>query len=581
MRIHARSRVALATTVAACLLIADRVAAQAPPNPPGAARPGLPGAPPPGTGAPGQPPRDPAKPAEGTGTVKGRVVAADTGQPLRRARVTLMSIRKPEPRMTLTNADGVFSFDALPADRYQLMAYKPRYVEGTLGARKPGTAGRPFELADGQKIDNITVALATAGIITGRVLDDIGEVVPGARVSAMRYRYFDGRRQLMQMGRGATADDTGTYRMFGLAPGQYYVTAQGEDMMSFGGMAISPEVTTFAPTFYPSTVSGSEAQPVEVVAGAEVAADITLIAARTAKVRGTLVDGRGRRVVGGFVMVMAAFGRPGMGIGGGNSIKPDGTFELSGLTPGEYTLQAHATYENETEGLNMRGFGTSMPLTVGGSDILDLRVVIPVPVKIAGRIVYEGGTPTADERGSISASVSGSPMDQAAAQFGLDGHFTLEVAPGTRRVNAWISRNWSIKRIAYRGRDYEPGDEIDLTDEPGGRIDIVATNRIASLTGTVADGSGKTVSDYNVLIMPEETARAGPEHVRLERPDQQGRFRAENIRPGSYLAVAVREIEQDDVMDPEALAPFRRIATPVKVREGQTETLTLTLAALP
>jgi hypothetical protein len=346
-------------------------------------------------------------------------------------------------------------------------------------------------------------------------------------------------------------------------------------------MKTSPDVTTFAPTFYPSTASAAEAQPVEVVAGAEAAADITLIAARVAKVRGTVVDARGRRVVGGFLMVMAAVGRPGMGVSAGNMIKPDGSFEVSGLTPGEYTLQARPTYENETDSGGMRAFAASMPLTIGGADITDLRLVVPVPVRIPGQIVYEGGAPAADERGSINASVAGSPMDQAGAEFGTDGRFTLEVAPGPRRVNAWISRNWSIKRISYRGRDYDPGDEIELTDEPGGRLDVVATNRIASVTGTVADAGGKPVSDYNVLIFPEEPSRTGPEHVRLERPDQQGRFRVENVRPGSYLTVAVRDVEQDDVMDPEALAPFRQIATPVKVREGQTETLTLTLATLP
>ena len=67
----------------------------------------------------------------------------------------------------------------LPAGRYQLMGSKPRYVDASFGARRPGRLGRPFELADGQTIRNVALALAPAGVITGRVVDETGDVVPG------------------------------------------------------------------------------------------------------------------------------------------------------------------------------------------------------------------------------------------------------------------------------------------------------------------------------------------------------------------------------------------------------------------
>src|SRR5262245_42149827 len=57
------------------------------------------------------PPRD-AKPAaeRGSAIIRGRVVAGDTGRPLRRARITLTSAELgPEGRRTAsTNLDGVF-----------------------------------------------------------------------------------------------------------------------------------------------------------------------------------------------------------------------------------------------------------------------------------------------------------------------------------------------------------------------------------------------------------------------------------------------------------------------------------------
>src|SRR4051812_31049252 len=78
------------------------------------ARPGLPGTPPRDSSA-----RGPAT-VVGTAVVRGRVIAGDTGLPLRRARVTLQPLAGGEPRVTLGDADGGFAFEALPAGRYEL-----------------------------------------------------------------------------------------------------------------------------------------------------------------------------------------------------------------------------------------------------------------------------------------------------------------------------------------------------------------------------------------------------------------------------------------------------------------------------
>ena len=59
-----------------------------------------------------QPPRDVAAPTSGTGSIRGRVVAADTGEPLRKARVTLGPADKAAPRI-FTDDDG-FIEDSRP-----------------------------------------------------------------------------------------------------------------------------------------------------------------------------------------------------------------------------------------------------------------------------------------------------------------------------------------------------------------------------------------------------------------------------------------------------------------------------------
>ena len=73
-----------------------------------------------GTGGPGMPPRDARSPAQtGTGVIRGRVLAADTGRPLRRARINVTAPELgPQPVNTSTGADGRYEIRDLPAGRY-------------------------------------------------------------------------------------------------------------------------------------------------------------------------------------------------------------------------------------------------------------------------------------------------------------------------------------------------------------------------------------------------------------------------------------------------------------------------------
>src|SRR5688500_1297784 len=65
-----------------------------------------------------QPPRDPSSAASGTALIRGRVLAADTGEPLRRALVRASAPQLRESRATRTDETGLYEFTDLPAGRY-------------------------------------------------------------------------------------------------------------------------------------------------------------------------------------------------------------------------------------------------------------------------------------------------------------------------------------------------------------------------------------------------------------------------------------------------------------------------------
>jgi hypothetical protein len=91
------------------------------------------------------------------------------------------------------------------------------------------------------------------------------------------------------------------------------------------------------------------------------------------------------------------------------------------------------------------------------------------------------------------------------------------------------------------------------------------------------------VQDYQVAIFPEDAdlVARGRDRMRWERGDQQGQFRAEGLPPGRYLAVAGADFGPEDAVDPAFLEAIRRLATPFLLAEGETRTLSLTLATIP
>ena len=147
------------------------------------------------------PARDqPPAPRAGTGVIRGRVVRADTGEPLRRVQVRVDEWSTGDrggPASTMTDAEGRYELTQLPAGRYQLKATRGGYVEVAYGQRRPFERGRPVELGEGAVLQNIDFALPPGAVVTGRVVDEIGEAVASVSVSLERRRYVDGARRLV------------------------------------------------------------------------------------------------------------------------------------------------------------------------------------------------------------------------------------------------------------------------------------------------------------------------------------------------------------------------------------------------
>ena len=197
-------------------------------------------------------------PSTGGAIIRGRIVAADTGLPLRGARVQLTSAELSAPRTATTDLDGKYEFKELAAGRYLLTASAASFIGMAYGQTRPFEAGKPIALGDKQILEDITLRLPVGGAIAGVVLGDGGEPLINATVTALRAQFVGGRRRLVSAGTART-NDLGEYRMFGLSPGSYVVSAGKRSLLS-PGWTITAE-TGYAPAYFPGTPNASDARP--------------------------------------------------------------------------------------------------------------------------------------------------------------------------------------------------------------------------------------------------------------------------------------------------------------------------------
>jgi hypothetical protein len=287
----------------------------------------------------------------GTGKLRGRVVAADTGAIVRRAQVRITS---PDigSKTAFTDAQGRYEFQKLPAGRFTVRVSKSGFVTMQYGQTRPFEPGRPIDLADAQIMEKADVALPRGSAVSGRILDEFGEPVADATVGAMRMQYTQGKRRLSSSGRSSITNDLGQFRLFGLPPGEYYVSATMRSMETMmmdmmgggGGPTGSSNNSGYAATYYPGTPNPAEAQRISLAVGQELSSiDIQMQPVRLARITGTAVSSAGKPISGGMVMLLpAAKDTLQFMPGGTTQTDKDGNFTLSGVAPGDYSIQVQS-----------------------------------------------------------------------------------------------------------------------------------------------------------------------------------------------------------------------------------------------
>lgn len=555
--------------------------------------------------------RDAPARRQGTAVIRGVVVDGASGALLRHATVSLLVEdldRESSRTMAVTaDANGQFEFTGVPAGRVQVTASRSGYF-----AYDNIWNGEPEEIdwqtvAEGQRVQGVRVQLWRGGVVSGRVLDEYGEPAVGVEIEVLRREPGDrgGSVRSTSMPFTPITDDTGGFRVWGLAPGDYLVGARPNRFAAETANTDSERRLGYATTYFPGTATLSGARTLRVLPGRETpGAAFAMVSVPLARVSGTVLlppDTTGRLVNIGVGLVAPE--RLDGYVTRGARARDDGSFELSRLAPGTYQLTARYFGQGGAE------YYGATEITVNGQDLDGVAVPMRAGGVVRGRVVNELGEPVGVPV-MVSLSAAGGPNapTPSPARTYSDGSFRVEGVFGLQRVRAVEARvipgaevpginvrrlqevtpatrartTWWLKSIALNGRDIT--DEIiDVTPE-GAMLEIVMTNRVSSVRGTVAWNRQRSPRRPVVAVFVDDDSRwtRPSRFVGTSEVEADGRFDVRGLPAGSrYLAVAVEGASRAVVVRPEMLESLRAAATPLRVDDGGTHEIGLTAVPRP
>jgi hypothetical protein len=515
------------------------------------------------------PPRDPTA----TGIVRGRVTTA-AGSAVSHARVRLFTPADVmQTQVTLADDAGAFEFRELAKGFFRVGAIKDGY------AVTDGSA-RAVELADGETRERVDLTLARLGTVSGVIADELGDPLQGASVQLLRVRYEAGRRRLVTAGEAALSDDRGRFRAFNIYPGQYIVSATP-------GSVMAADLPGYARSYFPGTEDPASAQFISMAASQDIQGiAFAMSRAATARVAGKALNADGSPIGGGLTLAPSQGSIVATGIGA--RIFPDGTFEFPNVPAGQYVIRADRGRSNSsTEG----EFG-ALPVSVGDRDVIGLTLQTSSGSSIAGRFTFvdfnrsRHPAPSEVEFAPLPANVDLTPTNYATADIHDTWHFEMKGINGPRRLAVTrMPPEWTLREIRVNGVDQT--DRILLFgrgDQSVDDVEVVLTDRVNVINGTVADDRGPFAAGSSVIVFSTDTSRWYP-GSRFQRvvvaAGAGGVFTIAGLPSGSYYAAAVEKPpnDGDDAwQDPEYLRTLVTRASAVTLGDGQTLTLNLRLA---
>ena len=499
--------------------------------------------------SPSPTPKDPEEVP--TGNISGKVVN-ENGQPLIGANVFVRGVAG-SGRSTTSDVEGNFRVGGLDPGLYSVTANAPAYT----GVPIPSTY---YRLGDSVRLE-----LVRGGVVTGVVTNSSGEPVIGVRVRAVRIRDAKGQAEklLAFAFNERSTDDRGVYRIYGLTPGTYLVSAGGGGDFNYSFDPYESDV----PTYSPSSTRDNAAE-VSVRSGEESTADIRYRGEPGYTVSGkvNVTGNNGANVsltpVGGGGAVANAF-----------QVPATRGFAFNGLADGEYKLVAQEISSVPTAGtMPLMAMSDVKRVTVKGANVTGIELTPKPLASISGRVVLEsskapecqGKRPPLFAETLVNSQRHEKEVEvddpiyvrMSSSSVTLDGKGAFlfrNLRPGRYRFEPrFYARYWYVQSISMNTAAPKP-QKIDAaaswTEVKSGEqltnVTITLAEGAASIRGRLALAEGAAPpAGMVVYLVPAEPDKA-EDVLRFFVTEiaAGGTFTLNNLPPGKYLAFTQTNVD--------------------------------------
>ncbi len=475
--------------------------------------------------------------AQGTCAISGTVIDDVSRRPVAQVKVFAGSPvdqgEPPPPVRRLTNAKGEFCFEHLSAGSYKVVAKKLGYLDITYGEQHANGPSLPVDVSADRTEPPLVLKMIPQATISGIVTDADGDPIPFGQVRLYK-------RLLLQSSpsdvNSESADEQGRFRLWGIAPGTYYISALpafpnpsemsrtgNNSLDSFGRPVREREVETF----YKGALAIAGATRIAVTGGQEVTGiTIPILKASSRRISGRVswdVQSTGLPQI--LLMVM------GEGLRASATVEKDGRFHADGLTPGVYTLFAYTP--------NMDRFSQRQQVDVTERDadgILlqpDEALVINVSVHLEG-----SKTPLAFDEVVVDGK---NPSNRYGAGLNEDGtwHFG-RLPPDVYHFSFWPNPDHYFVKAVLADGEPQAGTMLDVSARLPQSIEVVVALSTGAIMGMVTNGK-EPVPAVTLVLMNEDTQ----ESVKQQRVAAGGQFEVKPLAPGNYRLYALEDFDRE------------------------------------
>jgi hypothetical protein len=518
------------------------------------------------------------KPPE-KGQITGQVVNEVTGEPLKKAAIQAYALegQTHESISTTTDASGKYHIDELEPGKYNLTASRNGFVRRSYGAKTSNGNGTVLTVGPGGTVE-AAFKLTPQSVVTGRVVDEDDEPVASVRVSLSRYYWQNGKRTLMPGG-GANTNDLGEFRIFGVGPGRYFLSAlYNPNQFSQGRTTADTPDSDYPTVYYPGVTDLQSAAKIEVPKSGQLnGIDMKLQKARSYRVRGKVVSSVPGVSKTSMMVVLTPKSSDQSNMWESNRMTQtdaEGKFEFHGVLPGTYLVAGNA----------FGGDGSArarQEISVTQEHVNGVVLNLTPGWEMAGNVRVTGDQTSSDKTGtSVSQVHLMLETDEPWSMIGSipnatpkdDGSFTFkDVGPDRYRLGSWNLPDGYYIKSARAGATDLLDRPADMSALQGASIEVVLSAKGAIAEGNVKNDKDELVTNGTVVLVPEAARRGNHALFKRGSIDQYGHYKLTGITPGAYTIYAFQDVESGIWEDPDYLRTIEKLAVSVTLEEGGRE----------